>query len=132
MVLDRAFLGRLDREIASLKERIASKKQDAASGRSNREDGCRHATDCGLSSARSDRPPCATPKGNDLADPMRGDVHRQPSEGSTRHIVLYEQYRDEAAFLEHQQTEHFKRLVLERALPILAHRERVPFNVLPW
>jgi quinol monooxygenase YgiN len=46
-------------------------------------------------------------------------------------FVLYEQYVDEAAFLAHQQTEHFKRLVLERALPLLAHRERVPFNVLP-
>jgi quinol monooxygenase YgiN len=46
-------------------------------------------------------------------------------------FMLYEQYRDEAAFLEHQQTAHFKRLVLERALPLLAHRERVPFNVLP-
>lgn len=46
-------------------------------------------------------------------------------------FVLYEQYRSEAAFLEHQQTAHFKRLVLERALPLLAHRERVPFSVLP-
>jgi cell shape-determining protein MreC len=32
MALDREFLGRLDREIASLRERIQSKKQDAASG----------------------------------------------------------------------------------------------------
>jgi quinol monooxygenase YgiN len=46
-------------------------------------------------------------------------------------FVLYEQYRDEPAFLAHQQTAHFKRLVLEHALPLLAHRERVPFNVLP-
>jgi|RhiMetdeSRZDD1v2_1073273.scaffolds.fasta_scaffold1472727_1 quinol monooxygenase YgiN len=46
-------------------------------------------------------------------------------------FVLYEQYRDEAAFLAHQQTAHFKQLVLERALPLLAHRERVPFDALP-
>ena len=46
-------------------------------------------------------------------------------------FVLYEQYRDEAAFIEHQQTEHFKRLVLERALPLLAHRERPAFSLLP-
>ncbi|MBX9776790.1 MAG: antibiotic biosynthesis monooxygenase [Xanthobacteraceae bacterium] len=46
-------------------------------------------------------------------------------------FVLYEQYVDEAAFRAHQQTSHFRHLVLERALPLLAHRERVPFDVLP-
>ena len=37
MALNKEFLGRLDREIASLKERIASKKQDITSGRDSRE-----------------------------------------------------------------------------------------------
>lgn len=46
-------------------------------------------------------------------------------------FVLYEQYRDAAAFQDHQATPHFKTLVLERALPLLAHRERVPFDLLP-
>jgi hypothetical protein len=40
---------------------------------------------------------------------------------------------DTQAFLARllQRTAHFKRLVLERALPLLAHRARVPFDVLP-
>jgi hypothetical protein len=33
MAINQEFLGRLDREIASLKTRIASQQQDAASGR---------------------------------------------------------------------------------------------------
>ena len=39
-------------------------------------------------------------------------------------ILLYEVYASEEAFREHQQTEHFKKLVLERAVPLLAVRER--------
>lgn len=44
-------------------------------------------------------------------------------------FLLYEQYRDEAAYLEHQTTAHFKTLVLERAVPLLAQRQRLPFNI---
>jgi quinol monooxygenase YgiN len=45
-------------------------------------------------------------------------------------FLLYEQYVNEQAFIDHQQTAHFKTLVLERAVPLLAHRERLPFAVL--
>jgi quinol monooxygenase YgiN len=45
-------------------------------------------------------------------------------------FLLYEQYESEQAFLDHQQTTHFKMLVLEQAVPRLAHRERLPFSVL--
>ncbi len=42
-------------------------------------------------------------------------------------FLLYELYVDEAAFAAHQQTPHFKSLVVEQAVPRLARRERVPF-----
>jgi quinol monooxygenase YgiN len=42
-------------------------------------------------------------------------------------FFLYELYTDETAFVAHQQTEHFKTLVLAQALPKLARRERVQF-----
>jgi quinol monooxygenase YgiN len=38
-------------------------------------------------------------------------------------IMLYEVYKDEAAFEAHQQTPHFKKYVAE-AVPLLASRER--------
>jgi (4S)-4-hydroxy-5-phosphonooxypentane-2,3-dione isomerase len=38
-------------------------------------------------------------------------------------IMLYEVYKDEAAFESHQQTPHFKKYVAE-AVPLLASRER--------
>ena len=40
-------------------------------------------------------------------------------------FFLYELFADEAAFAAHQQTDHFKNLVLGQALPKLARRERV-------
>ena len=43
-------------------------------------------------------------------------------------FFLYELFADEAAFARHQETPHFKRLVLEQALPRLAKRERVPLQ----
>jgi quinol monooxygenase YgiN len=51
--------------------------------------------------------------------------HEKPND-----FLLYEQYENEQAFLDHQQTAHFKTLVLERAVPLLAHRERLPFAIL--
>jgi len=51
--------------------------------------------------------------------------HDNPDE-----FLIYEQYVDEAAFVAHQQMPHFKTLVLERALPLLAERERLAFGVL--
>jgi quinol monooxygenase YgiN len=45
-------------------------------------------------------------------------------------FLLYEQYKNEQAFLDHQQTPHFKALVLERAVPLLERRERVAYSVM--
>ncbi len=45
-------------------------------------------------------------------------------------FLLYEQYKSEQAFIDHQQTPHFKTLVLERAVPILERRERIAYSVM--
>ena len=39
-------------------------------------------------------------------------------------FFFYEVFRDEAAFAEHSQAQHFKTLILEQAVPKLAKRER--------
>jgi quinol monooxygenase YgiN len=39
-------------------------------------------------------------------------------------FFFYEVFRDEAAFTDHQQTDHFKTLIAGQALPKLAKRER--------
>jgi len=39
-------------------------------------------------------------------------------------FFFYEVFRDEAAFSDHQQTEHFKTLIAGQAVPKLAKRER--------
>jgi quinol monooxygenase YgiN len=44
-------------------------------------------------------------------------------------LLLYEVYTSEEAFRQHQQTEHFKTLVLERAVPLLSLRERRAYSV---
>jgi quinol monooxygenase YgiN len=44
-------------------------------------------------------------------------------------FLLYEVYSSEEAFREHQQTEHFKTLVLERAVPLLSVRERRAYSI---
>ncbi len=49
--------------------------------------------------------------------------HRSPE--NERVFFLYELYTDESAFQAHQQTDHFKSLVLGQAVPRLARRERV-------
>ena len=53
-------------------------------------------------------------------------AHRSPS--NDHQFVLYELFTDEAAFAAHQQTPHFKQLIIEQALPKLAKRERVPLT----
>jgi quinol monooxygenase YgiN len=50
--------------------------------------------------------------------------HDDPNE-----FLLYEQYASEQAFRDHQQTAHFKTLVLERAVPLLERRERHAYSV---
>ena len=49
---------------------------------------------------------------------------------NSNEFLLYEQYKDEQAFIDHQQTPHFKTLVLERAVPLLERRERVAYSVM--
>ena len=54
-------------------------------------------------------------------------VHR--SLENENEYLLYEVYRSQDAFAEHQETEHFKRLVLEQAVPLLSKRERCGYSV---
>ncbi|MGO4712792.1 putative quinol monooxygenase [Bradyrhizobium sp. 2TAF24] len=55
-------------------------------------------------------------------------VHR--ARATPARYFLYEVFRDEAAYAEHQQTPHFKQLIVEQALPRLATRERTQYEVL--
>jgi len=47
-------------------------------------------------------------------------------------FFLYELFADDTAFAAHQQTDHFKKLVLGAALPKLAKRERLQFAPLRY
>jgi quinol monooxygenase YgiN len=48
-----------------------------------------------------------------------------------RTFMVYEQYRDEDAFKEHGQTEHFKTIGLEQLFPLMeGERERLFFETL--
>ena len=47
-----------------------------------------------------------------------------------RVFLIYEQYRDKAAFEEHGQTDHFKELALEQLFPMLENRERGIYETL--
>ena len=49
-------------------------------------------------------------------------IHQSTSEPEK--FFFYEVFKDEAAFAEHQQSEHFKTLIAVQALPKLAKRER--------
>ena len=49
-------------------------------------------------------------------------AHRDPED--PRVFLMYEQYRDKAAFEEHGQTDHFKSIALERLFPLMESRER--------
>jgi quinol monooxygenase YgiN len=49
-------------------------------------------------------------------------VYRDPAE--PRVFRLFETYDNEAAFLAHAESEHFKRFVLGEAVPLLEGRER--------
>jgi quinol monooxygenase YgiN len=55
-------------------------------------------------------------------------VHRAAA--NPAQFLFYELFEDEAAFAEHQQTEHFKTLILGEGLPLLAKRERVQYAML--
>ena len=45
-------------------------------------------------------------------------------------FLFYELFEDAAAFAAHQETEHFKALILGEGVPRLAKRERVQYSVL--
>ncbi len=45
-------------------------------------------------------------------------------------FMFYELFEDEAAFAAHQQTEHFRSLILGEGVPRLAKRERVQYALL--
>ena len=55
-------------------------------------------------------------------------IHRSRTEPTK--FFFYEVFRDEAAFAAHQQTSHFKKLIVEEALPKLAKRERAQYAIL--
>lgn len=44
-----------------------------------------------------------------------------------REFFIYEMYRDADGLLAHQETDHFKELVLEKAIPLLEERVRKTF-----
>jgi len=45
-------------------------------------------------------------------------------------FLFYEHYGEEKDFIDHQATSHFRDLVLQRAVPLLESRKRVPYRVL--
>lgn len=48
----------------------------------------------------------------------------QQSAEDPRKFMFYEIFSDEAAFAVHQETPHFKQMILKDALPLLSFRER--------
>jgi quinol monooxygenase YgiN len=54
-----------------------------------------------------------------------GQANEDPAE-----FLFYELFANEAAFADHQATEHFKRLIVEEALPLLADRRRTRYTLL--
>jgi quinol monooxygenase YgiN len=67
-----------------------------------------------------------------LARAEPGCLHYHPNQArdDPRRFFLYEEYADEAALQAHGETEHFKRLVLGEALPLLERRERLLYTPL--
>jgi quinol monooxygenase YgiN len=64
-----------------------------------------------------------------LIEPSRaepGNRHYQPSQDpeDPRVFVLYELYDDKAAYRAHGESEHFQRLAVQAAIPLLERRER--------
>ena len=55
-------------------------------------------------------------------------AHRDPED--PRVFLIYEQYRDQAAFEAHGQTDHFKEIALGELFPLLENRERAIYETL--
>jgi len=49
------------------------------------------------------------------------------STANASHFLFYEVFRDAAAFEAHQQTPHFRKMILEEALPLLSKRDRLQY-----
>jgi quinol monooxygenase YgiN len=47
-----------------------------------------------------------------------------------REFFFYEVFKGEAAFADHQQTRHFKEIIVAQALPKLARRDRAQFRMI--
>jgi quinol monooxygenase YgiN len=58
------------------------------------------------------------------AEPGNLAYHVAESNDEPGTFRLFEVYVDEEAFRTHAESEHFRRLVLDGAVPLLAHRER--------
>jgi quinol monooxygenase YgiN len=56
------------------------------------------------------------------------DVYR--SDVDPARFLLLEVYRDDAAFAEHQASDHFQQHVIREAIPLLKSRERVYYHPL--
>ncbi len=54
-------------------------------------------------------------------------VNRSVAEPSV--FLFYEVFRDAAAFEVHQETAHFRTMILEEALPLLSERARVEYRL---
>lgn len=54
------------------------------------------------------------------------EVHVDPEDA--RQFFIYEVYQDAAGLEAHQETAHFKQLVLEKAIPLLEFRERKHYS----
>ena len=52
-------------------------------------------------------------------------THADPD--NPREFFIYEMYHDESGLAAHQETEHFQRLVLQEAIPLLEKRVRRQF-----
>jgi (4S)-4-hydroxy-5-phosphonooxypentane-2,3-dione isomerase len=61
-----------------------------------------------------------------------GNIHYIPhrSTENPRTFMIYEQYRDEAAFEEHGQTEHFQTLAAGELFGLMEERERLFYETL--
>ena len=79
-----------------------------------------------------------TGKIEEILRDLAREIRREPgnlqftvnrSRDNQNEFLLYEQYVNEQAFLDHQQTQHFKTLVLEHAVPLLERRERYAYSV---
>jgi quinol monooxygenase YgiN len=55
-------------------------------------------------------------------------AHRDPED--PRVFLMYEQYKDKAAFEEHGATDHFKEIALGELFPLLENRERAIYETL--